>query len=115
MRCSHCLEGQVFYRPFRMHPDCPQCGIHYEREVGYWSMSIFMGYVIYFIFLLPVSIALFLAGVSLRPFLIIIGILIVVLIPLVFHYGRILWLHLDELLDPRPEPLPESSPLLHQK
>ena len=64
LRCSHCLEGKVFERPFRMYEDCPICGIHFEREVGYWSMSIFMGYVIYFVLLLPVLAVLYFVGVE---------------------------------------------------
>lgn len=86
-----------------MNENCPVCGIHFEREDGYWAMSIFMGYVIYFILLFPALVAMYFLGVPLVPFLIIAGVAIVLLTPLVFHYGRVSWLHIDEILDPRPE------------
>ena len=86
-----------------MYSDCPVCGTHFEREVGYWSMSIFMGYVIYFVLLFPFLLVLYFAGVPMQTFLIIAGVALVLLVPVVFHYGRVLWLHVDEILDPRPD------------
>lgn len=68
-------------------------------------MSIFMGYVLYFFLLAPVLVLMYFLGIGLTNFLIISGVLVVVLAPLVFHYGRVAWLHIDEILDPRPEPI----------
>lgn len=92
-----------------MHPNCPVCGVHFEREDGYWSMSIFMGYVIYFILLFPVVLILYFVGVPLREFLIITGVAVVVLMPLVFHYARVSWIHIDEIIDPRPSDPPDHA------
>jgi len=37
MRCPRCGSGRLFRRYFRMVADCPRCGLHFEREQGYWS------------------------------------------------------------------------------
>jgi len=34
--CPRCGRGKLFRRWFRMLPDCPNCGLHFEREPGYW-------------------------------------------------------------------------------
>ena len=39
-RCPRCGGGKLFTRWFRMVPDCPHCGLHYEREQGYWVGAI---------------------------------------------------------------------------
>ena len=36
-RCARCGSGKLFTRWFRMVDDCPRCGLHFEREQGYWS------------------------------------------------------------------------------
>ena len=41
-RCSHCRQGNIFRGFWRMNQDCPECGIHFEREQGYWMMSVFI-------------------------------------------------------------------------
>jgi uncharacterized protein (DUF983 family) len=36
-RCARCGGGKLFKRYFTMVPDCPRCGLHFEREQGYWT------------------------------------------------------------------------------
>jgi uncharacterized protein (DUF983 family) len=36
-RCARCGSGKLFHAWFRMVDDCPRCGLHFEREAGYWS------------------------------------------------------------------------------
>ena len=35
-RCARCGSGKLFHRWFRMVDDCPRCGLHFEREQGYF-------------------------------------------------------------------------------
>ena len=35
-RCARCGGGKLFRRWFHMVPDCPHCGLHFEKEPGYW-------------------------------------------------------------------------------
>lgn len=100
-RCSHCGEGQVFRGLWRMNKDCPVCGVHFEREQGYWMMSIFMGYVIYGVILAPAALILYFQQVPGVTLLLILGGLTLLLALPVFLYARVIWLHIDELLDPR--------------
>jgi uncharacterized protein (DUF983 family) len=39
-RCARCGNGHLFKRWFTMVPDCPSCGLHFEREQGYWTGAI---------------------------------------------------------------------------
>jgi uncharacterized protein (DUF983 family) len=36
-RCARCGSGHLFKRWFTMVPDCPGCGLHFEREQGYFT------------------------------------------------------------------------------
>lgn len=36
-RCPRCGELHIFRRWFQMKDRCPQCGIFFEREEGYWT------------------------------------------------------------------------------
>jgi uncharacterized protein (DUF983 family) len=101
LRCSHCREGRVFRAFLRMNENCPHCGSHFEREQGYWMMSVFVGYVIYFAILGPISLILYFQQATLSTILLIDGILIALLAIPIFIYSRVIWLHIDELLDPR--------------
>ena len=64
-----------------------------------------MGYVMGFFVVIPVLLLLYLA---VRPSMwgyIIGGVVSLILaIPLIFHYARVIWMHLDQLMDPRPDP-----------
>jgi uncharacterized protein (DUF983 family) len=41
LRCPNCGGGPVFTSWFRMCPNCPACGLHFDREPegGYWVGS----------------------------------------------------------------------------
>lgn len=101
-RCAHCLTGAVFSGPVRMNETCPHCGIRFEREQGYWMMSVFVGYVMFFAILGPISLILYFQDIPLLPLLSILGGALLLLIGPIFVYARVIWLHIDELLDPRP-------------
>ena len=50
-RCPVCLRGAVFHSLLGMNADCPHCGIHFERETGYFLNAMFFAYVIGFLIL----------------------------------------------------------------
>jgi uncharacterized protein (DUF983 family) len=101
LRCSHCMRGPVYAGFFRMHERCPVCGIQHEREHGFFLMAIVFGYGFYLLVLMPLLMWLYQLRVSLWQFVIAITVLSIALIPPVFHYARVIWLHIDEVLDPR--------------
>ena len=103
-RCPHCLQGQVFISMWKMNPICPNCGIKFEREDGYFMMSVFIGYVIGAVIALPVCLLMYFLGAALHWYFITSITVILLLIPLIFRYARLIWMHLDEVLDPRSRP-----------
>lgn len=87
-----------------MNEDCPHCGIHFEREDGYFMMSVFVGYVMSFVIGAAVVVALyFTVRPSIWGYLIGATVALVLLSPLIFHYARVIWMYIDQLLDPRRE------------
>lgn len=36
-RCGRCGSGKLFHHYLHMVPDCPRCGLHFEREPGYFA------------------------------------------------------------------------------
>lgn len=101
LRCPHCLRGPIFHSLLQMHANCPNCGIVYEREQGYFMNAIFFGYVLGFLAILPLNALFFILRVD--PWVLLFGnlALLTLLSPFIFRYSRALWMHLDEVLDPR--------------
>ena len=108
-RCPVCLDGKVFRSLFRAHKDCPVCAIHYERESGYYLSAMFIAYTIGFILIAPLALYLYFQQTPTLQFSIIIGGAIVALWPFIFRYSRVLWLHADQLMDPRIAPAADTN------
>ena len=102
LRCPACGRGRLFRTGFRMFPHCVYCGLHYEREAGYFLGSIYFNYgltamlvaigypLLVFGFRLPADVVLWVA------------LLFCVLFPLwFFRYARSLWIGFDQFCDPR--------------
>ncbi|MFZ1771992.1 MAG: DUF983 domain-containing protein [Caldilinea sp.] len=100
-RCPVCLQGQVFLSLFGMHTHCPVCGVKYERETGYFLNSMFIGYTAGFLVLTPTAVLLYFLDVSIPVFSLVIILEALILTPLIFRYARIIWMHADQMLDPR--------------
>jgi len=100
-RCPVCLEGATFYRLLTMHKQCPRCGTVYEREHGYFLTSMFVGYAVGFLVLLPSAVWMAFSDVSITLFSIVIILETIIVWPLIFRYSRIIWMHIDQILDPR--------------
>jgi uncharacterized protein (DUF983 family) len=96
------MEGAVFSSLLKMYEKCPNCGIDYEREHGFFMMAIFVGYVLGFIAVVPILVVLFLLDAPIVAYFILSALALLPLSPFIFRYSRIIWLHLDEALDPRP-------------
>lgn len=106
LRCPHCLRGKIFSGLWQMRETCDVCHIQFEREQGYFMNAIFFGYILGFLAILPLNIVLYIREVA--PIWFLVGTLLslVLLSPLIFRYSRAMWMHIDEMLDPRPEPVP---------
>ena len=102
-RCPVCLEGRVFDSLLGTRETCPVCGVKFERENGYYLNAMFIAYVLGFLVLAPTTVILYLFDVSPFVFLAVIVVEMALLWPAIFRYSRILWLHLDQMIEPRKE------------
>lgn len=109
-RCPVCLRGRVFRSLLGMEKECPVCGVHFEREHGYFLNSMFVAYALGFLLLIPSAIWLALREVSIGVFSAAIIVETAVAWPLIFRYSRVLWMHVDQMLDPRAAPAEETPP-----
>lgn len=84
-----------------MAPECEVCGLHYEREPGYFTGAMYVSYLI----ALPIFIGTFLALRYAFPawsFAAALGMTVLLFspfVPFVFRTSRILWIHFDRTID----------------
>jgi hypothetical protein len=80
---------------------CPVCGLVFDRESGYFAGAMVVSYAIAVPILAAMVIALILIGGLDAVVALIIGnTAYLVLVPFIFRYSRVVWLHLDWLIDP---------------
>ena len=104
-RCPRCRHGRIFRGRLAMHPACPTCGLRFEREAGYFTGAMYVSYVL----ALPV-LALCVAAVyliapqlSFESTIALAAVVFLPFVPVLFRYSRILWIHLDQTVDPSAE------------
>ena len=100
-RCPRCLVGPVYRKIFKPNASCPECGLVFEREPGYFLGSFYVSYGIGAAVGIPtVLVVLYLDWPFLWLFPIV-GIWVGLFGPLIVTYSRVLWYHLDQVVDPR--------------
>ena len=101
LRCPRCLKGKAFRSVWRMHQVCPNCGLNFEREPGFFYGAMYFSYGIGVVFAAPVAIWLFLIGTP--EYLIFLAAIaqLTVVSPFLFRYSRVAWMHFDQRMDPR--------------
>jgi hypothetical protein len=101
LRCPRCLEGRVWRGFLSMNQVCPKCGLVFEREPGYFTGAMVVSYVLAVPALGAIVIALMtVGGLSAVPALLIGDVAYLALVPFIFRYSRVVWLHLDWGIDP---------------
>jgi uncharacterized protein (DUF983 family) len=71
-RCPRCGSGHLFRHWVEMVPDCPRCGLHFEREAGYWTGAMAINVILVggaFTVLFVIAIALTIPDVPVVPLL----------------------------------------------
>ncbi len=104
--CPRCRRGPIYrtslWRGFLdMHERCPNCGLKFEREQGYFIGAMYISYLIS----IPpgLVIVLLLWRITGWPFNnVMLGAFFVYLplVPLVTRYARVLWMYVDRHFDP---------------
>ncbi|MFZ0954420.1 MAG: DUF983 domain-containing protein [Candidatus Sulfotelmatobacter sp.] len=109
-RCPRCRTGSIFrYSIFRgfpkMHDRCPVCDLKFDREPGYFLGAMYVSYA------LGVAIvALFAAllwsvtGWWITKDIIWAVVLFLPLAPTITLFARVLWIYLDQTIDPERQP-----------
>lgn len=100
-RCPRCLEGRVYRKIFRPNVSCPQCGLVFEREPGYFLGSFYVSYGIGAAVAIPTVLIVIYLELPFLWLFPIVAVWVGVLGPLIVTYARVLWYHLDQVVDPR--------------
>ncbi len=84
-----------------MHERCPNCGLLFEREHGYFTGAMVVSYMLGIPTLALLSAAvLWLVRWPVEWALLAADALFLALVPLIFRYSRILWMYFDRKIDP---------------
>ncbi|MBS1962879.1 MAG: DUF983 domain-containing protein [Bdellovibrionales bacterium] len=96
LRCPVCRQGTVFRGPYSMNADCPHCGIHFERENGYFLGAMVFAYVLGVVSVIPTIILLVRFYEADTATTIFVPILQLILLqPLIYVYSRMIWMYVD--------------------
>ena len=101
LRCPRCTTGPIFASLFRMNRQCPVCGLEFEREQGYFVGAMYFSYALALAAALPVIVAMVLLGFGAASIYLVSCTLLLVCSPFLFRYSRVLWIYLDQVIDPR--------------
>ena len=84
---------------------CSACGVRFEREQGYFMGAIYIAHALAMPMVFTLTVLSWLLGAGAWSRSLLFGsILFLPLAPAVFRYSRVIWMHLDQVLDPRPKP-----------
>ena len=103
LRCPVCGQGQVFRSMFAMNERCPHCGdLFGHGEPGYFLGAMYFSYGLGLILIAAFTGVLFLVFRSWRLWQLVTAswIFFLPLVPAVYRYSRVLWLHFDRVIDP---------------
>jgi uncharacterized protein (DUF983 family) len=106
-RCPRCGAGHLFRGYFQLVPDCPRCGLHFEREAGYFAGALAINIVCVGGLFAIVFVALLAATIPEIPVVPILVILvpIVVIGPIVWYpFSKTLWMAVDRAFLQRLDP-----------
>ena len=106
-RCPRCGQGHLFRRYFDLVPDCPRCGLHFEREPGYFAGALAVNIIVTGLLFAVVFVALVAATIPHVPVLPLLAVLvpIVVIVPIVYYpFSKTVWMAIDRSILMRLDP-----------
>ncbi|HTS65189.1 MAG TPA: DUF983 domain-containing protein [Candidatus Acidoferrales bacterium] len=105
-RCPRCRKGAIYRLPvwrgyLSMYERCPECGLKFEREPGYFLGAMYVSYLVS----IPPVLALMLVFwrvLAWRFDLAVVGAFVAYLplVPVVTRAARVVWMHVDRHFDP---------------
>ena len=100
-RCARCGGGRLFRRYFTMVDDCPRCGLHFEREPGYWAGALAINIGIagaVFVAVFVTALVLTVPDVPVAPLLAVLIPLMILTPILAYPFSKTLWVAVDRAL-----------------
>ncbi len=95
--CPRCRRGAIFKSALPA-----VCGLLYVREAGYFLGAMYVSYGLGVLTLLPVAMALVvLLDAHLAIVFAAAAVQTLASVPLFVRYSRAIWLHVDQMIDPR--------------
>ena len=97
-RCARCGSGHLFRRYFTIVDDCPRCGLHFEREQGYWAgaLAINIGLAAaVFIVAFVVALVLTVPDIPVVPLLAVLVPLMILVPTLGYPFSKTIWVAVD--------------------
>jgi uncharacterized protein (DUF983 family) len=103
--CPRCRWGKIFSRSIflfpRMHERCPICDLKFARESGYFLGAMYISYGLGLVLILALTVALlWFARWSYEKSIVVAMLLFLPFAPLLTHMARVLWIYLDQAIDP---------------
>ena len=100
-RCPRCGSGGLFRRWFTIVDDCPRCGLHFEREPGYWAGALAINIGVtgaVFVVVFVIALVLTVPDVPVAPIIAILAPLMI-LTPIVYYpFSKTVWIAVDRAL-----------------
>ena len=101
--CPVCGVGKVFKGMFAMNERCPHCDtIFGRREPGFFLGAMYFSYGIGIIIIAAFTGVIYLVRPQWRLWQLVTlaWVVFLPLVPLVYRYSRVMWLHFDRVIDP---------------
>jgi hypothetical protein len=85
-----------------MNDPCPECGLVFQREEGYFLGSMYVSYVLSSLILISSFVVGHLLLADWDPHLVLVLVFLpfIPLVPVVFRYSRVIWMHIDRWVCP---------------
>lgn len=96
--CPKCEKGEIYKSFLKMNVGCPNCGHVYEVEEGYFTGAMFLDCMFLPVSAIPTMIFFAYNGLILMGGIISL-LQMIIISPFVFHYSRLLWIHIGHQLD----------------
>jgi uncharacterized protein (DUF983 family) len=97
-RCPRCGAGHLFRHYFELIADCPRCGLHFEREQGYFAGALAINIMVAGGLFAVVFVALLAATIPTVPVVELLAVLvpIVVFVPIIYYpFSKTVWMAVD--------------------
>lgn len=100
-KCPRCNSGKVFSGLVTMHENCPNCGLSFFPEHGFYLGAMIVSYMISAGIGLPMMWIIFGELESLILTIVIAFIVLSLVAIPIYKYSRLIYLHFDFYVDPR--------------